>query len=472
MEVKITKKDVIWGYTAQFFNIGANAFLLPFILKLLPTEMLGIWYVFLSIAAFALMLDFGFQPTFSRNVAYIFSGATKLKKEGVDEECERLDGPNFSLLKNIIGTMRRFYGCVSAVSILLMLIVGTWYIDLKIDEATEISADRFTILLSWVMYCISVVLSFFYSYYNALLIGRGQMKEYNQMTIVTKMVYLLLAMIGLVCGYGIFAIAMANFLSIIVNRIFAVQFFNNEGVKEQLQQARKSDDKLFPIIWFNARKVGIGGIGSFFVQRGNTLFVSMFLPLDIVANFGLTTQIINILAGIAPLYQTTHLPEIYKYRINQNLKEIRRIFGESVFVFALIYVSASIFILLCGNLFLHWLGSETSLLPFFPLLLYLITQCLESNHGMAAQLITTRNEVPYVNAAILSGGCIALLTVLALAFTNLGILGAILPATIVQLSYNNWRWPSIVSKELKASYPRLFVEGFVSLRKFFFRHFK
>lgn len=471
MEVKITKKDVVWGYLAQFFNIGANVFLLPFILKLLPTEILGVWYIFLAIAGFALMLDFGFQPTFSRNVAYIFSGATRLKAEGVDEKAEKLDHPNYGLLKNIISTMKQFYGYISLVSVVLMLTIGSWYIDLKIGEITSIVVDESSILIAWVIFCTSTVLGFFYSYYNSLLIGRGLMKEYNQMTIITKVVYLILAISGLLLGYGIIAIATANLMSVIVNRLLAVYFFNRGEVREALRQASKSTDRLLPIIWFNARKVGIGGLGAYFVQRGNVLFVSMFLPLDIVGSFGLTTQIINILGGITPLYLSTHLPEIYKHRIQQNLQEIRRIFSESIFVFVSVYLALALLILFVGNLFLQMLHSDTLLLPFTPLLIYLIVQFLETNHGMAAQLITTRNEVPYVKAAIISGLCIAGLTLFFLSCTSLGVLGPILSAGIVQLSYNNWKWPSFVSKELKASYPRMFVEGFISLRQWFFRHF-
>ena len=40
MEIHITKKDVLWGYIAQFFNIGAGILLLPVILKLLPADRL------------------------------------------------------------------------------------------------------------------------------------------------------------------------------------------------------------------------------------------------------------------------------------------------------------------------------------------------------------------------------------------------------------------------------------------------
>lgn len=471
MEVKITKKDVVWGYLAQFFNIGANILLLPLILHLLPSEVLGIWYIFLAISGFALMLDFGFQPTFARNVTYLLSGATKLKAEGVDNEHEKLDHPNYGLLKDLIGTMKRFYGYISLVSLFLMLTVGTWFVDLKVNEIKDALVVHSDILIAWIVFCISTILGFFYSYYNALLNGRGMIKEYNQMTIITKIVYLLFAAIGLLSGYGIIAVAVANLISVIVNRVLAVYFFRRGEILGQLKQTNKSGERLFPIIWFNAKKVGIGSVGSYFVQRGNVLFVSIFLPLDVVANFGLTSQVMNILAALTPLYLTAHLPEIYRDRINQNFYEIRRIFAESVFVFIISYAAIAAVVLFGGNFLLDLLKSETRLIPFFPLFIYLIIQFLEINHGMAAQFITTRNEVPYVKASLVSGFCIAVLTLFFLSCTDLGVLGPILSAGLVQLAYNNWKWPSVVSKELKASYPRLFVEGFGSLRQWFFRHF-
>lgn len=467
MGIRITKKDVLWGYTAQFFNIGVNTLILPFVLHLLPPAILGVWYVFLSISAFALMLDFGFQPTFARNVAYVMSGATSLKAEGVDEHAVVLDHPNYGLLKNIIKTMRRFYAYVSLVSLVLMVTVGTWHVIQK----TESLPEQGTVLFAWFLFVFYTVLNLFYSYYNALLIGKGQVKEYNQMTIITKSVYLILAVVCLLLGYGIMAIAVANLVSVVVNRVLARYFFYKDGIALQLKEVEVTKERLFPIIWHNAKKIGIGSVGAYFVQKGNVLFLSMFLPLESVAPFGLTTQVITILSGLSPLYLSTHLPEIYKFQINHQLNEIRRVFGESVFVFVVLYVVGAIFILLWGNEILSLIDSKTHLISSFPLLLYLVVQFLESNHGMAALLITTRNEVPYVGASLISGGLIALITLLSLAFTNLGVMGVILSAGFVQLCYNNWKWPAVVCKELHANYIVFFKEGFASLRAFCARYF-
>lgn len=221
MEIHITKKDVLWGYIAQFFNIGAGILLLPVILKLLPADILGVWYIFLTISSLVQMIDFGFQPTFTRNVAYVFSGAVKLQAKGLDKGQTHLDHPNYPLLKNMISVMKRFYGGISLLVIFLLLTAGSWYID---DRTDHIAANE-EIMISWFIYTTSTVLNLYYSYYNALLVGRGLVKENNQLIIITRSTYLVLAALGLIAGYGLIAVATANFLSIIINRLVADSFF-------------------------------------------------------------------------------------------------------------------------------------------------------------------------------------------------------------------------------------------------------
>ena len=81
------------------------------------------------------MIDFGFQPTFTRNVAYVFSGAVKLQAKGLDKGQTHLDHPNYPLLKNMISVMKRFYGGISLLVIFLLLTAGSWYIDDRTNQS-------------------------------------------------------------------------------------------------------------------------------------------------------------------------------------------------------------------------------------------------------------------------------------------------------------------------------------------------
>ncbi len=82
----IDKKDVVWSYLGSFFRLAANIILLPFMLHFLSDDDLGMWYVFAGIAQFVVLLDFGFAPALSRNIAYVWCGAKELSREDINNE--------------------------------------------------------------------------------------------------------------------------------------------------------------------------------------------------------------------------------------------------------------------------------------------------------------------------------------------------------------------------------------------------
>jgi len=83
----IDKRDVLWSYASMFLLVGSGIILLPFMLNKMPSDTIGMWQIFQTITALVLLLDFGFRPSFSRNVSYIFSGVQMLQKELVPYWC-------------------------------------------------------------------------------------------------------------------------------------------------------------------------------------------------------------------------------------------------------------------------------------------------------------------------------------------------------------------------------------------------
>ena len=45
--------------------------------RTIPTEELGLWYVFLSLQGIAALFDLGFSPAVTRAAGYIWAGATE-----------------------------------------------------------------------------------------------------------------------------------------------------------------------------------------------------------------------------------------------------------------------------------------------------------------------------------------------------------------------------------------------------------
>lgn len=458
-KIIIDKADIIWSYVAQFFNMGASIIILPIILKILPQDVLGIWYIFLTIGAFVALLDFGFRSTFTRNVAYAFGGATILLKEGIDPSAPVMDKPNYALLKSIIKSMKIFYGAVSFIIFGLLAIFGTFYVS-YIFSSIDNSSD---ILWAWFIYIVAISIEFFYYYYASLLLGQGLIKENNILTIITKSVYIITAVVGLVCGYGIISVSFAICLSVIVNRIFAYRFFFKNGIKKLLNESQYYSQNILPIIRYNASKVGLAEFAIFFTTQGNIFFVSLFLPLSIVAQYGLTMQLILFVSRISQLYFQTYMPLFIQLQIEKRKDDIRRIFSESVLVMSLTYLSSALVIILFGNQILKLIHSQTYLLPTLPLILLFLVYYLDVNHVLPLLLLTTKNRIPYLYASLFSGFSIALLSPLFMGIFHWGIYGVILATGIVQLLYHNWKWPLVVLKDLGISYIQLYKLGFSSL---------
>ncbi|GIA51301.1 hypothetical protein VCSRO180_3001 [Vibrio cholerae] len=123
-----SKKDLLWGYLAQFLNIGSGIIIIPVAIKYLSVEDMGLWYLFIAIVGLAQLLEFGLQPTISRLTSYIYSGAKELKAEGIPSQGGSFD---HQLLFDLIHAAKIMYRYVSDGAALTLLIIGTAYLTVR-----------------------------------------------------------------------------------------------------------------------------------------------------------------------------------------------------------------------------------------------------------------------------------------------------------------------------------------------------
>ena len=82
------------------------------------------------------------------------------------------------------------------------------------------------------------------------------------------------------------------------------------------------------------------------------------------------------------------------------------------------------------------------------LIVMLIISTLEHNHAQSAGFIMADNKIPFFIPSLVSGAATVLLLWIFLGPLHWGIWGLILAPGIAQLAYQNWKWPSVVIKEL------------------------
>lgn len=448
--MNINKKDVLWSYLATFLKIASSVILFPFVLNKLPPETVGIWTIFISITALATLLDFGFNSCFTRNITYVFSGVSNLKKEGYETVINKDSKIDYGLLKGLIDAMRWFYLRIAIVLFVFYSSVGTYYINHLIEDY---SGDVMEVYFSWGILCLIVTYNLYTLYYESLLIGKGLIKKAKKILIVGHLSYLFIATSLITLGYGLIAIVSAQVVSVVIIRRLSFKAFFTDDLNLLLNSVKSRSKKdILKTITPNAVKVGFTSLGGFMVNKSSVFIGSLFLSLEEIAKYGISIQLIGVIAGLAGIYNITYQPKIANLRILNNINEIKKIFLRGQLVIFFTFLLGGMALVFFGDIVFNFIGSQTDLISSSLIILALLVSFLERNHSNAGAMLLSKNEVPFFKASLLSGLLTILLLLLLFEFKNYGILTLIIAPGLIQASYQNWKWPYEVIKELKLSF--------------------
>lgn len=453
MQVRISSKDLVWSYVGYFFTLFTNVIILPFAMKMVPAAELGLWYTFLGVGQIVSIFDGIFTGSISRNITYAWSGVKEIQAEGFERKKDDFGKPNYRMLISLLVTCKRIFTVVSMAVLVFFLTIGSIYIGY-----TARSLTGFFWLVSWIIYVAAIFLNLYYSYWLTALKSVGAMQEAQKASVVGKLIQIVISLLGLYFGKGILALAAAYLLSNIVLRIFGKYYLMHyEGIQKAFKEYSSEINKgeileNFRKIWFNAKKNGISAIGAFGITQSTTLICSVYLGLEETAAYGLCLQIITALAGVAMIYFNTKRPQITVLKISGNTakKEFIKTISLSVTIYWILYFMELVVVLFIGLPVIGLLKSNT-VVPADMLIFMGIYLFLENNHALFAGLIEMSNTVPYVSASIISAVAIVIGELLVVRYTAWGIYGLMIVQCVVQLCYNNWKWPSVICKEYDLS---------------------
>lgn len=441
----IGKKDIAWSYAGTAFKIGAGAFLLPFMLSQLPAETVGIFGIFQTITTLVVLLDFGFRPSFARNISYIFSGVKTLQKEGV-AYADSTSEVDYGLLKGSLIAMRRFYRWVALSLFALLALGGTTYFYFVLQKY---SGDYTDAIIAWILLVIINCYNLYTLYYEALLNGKGYIKRSQQINLIGQSIYIVLA-IGLIyAGFGLTAIVASQLVSTIIRRILMYRVFFTREMKARLEKANaKNSRTILSAITPNAVKMGLTQLGGFMVNKAAVLIAPMFIDLGLVACYTTTVMVMDVLAQCGTVFYQSYIPKLAQCRAEKDIKSLRHYYLLCIGSLVAIYIIGGLVWVLAGNQALTLIGSETRFVGETMLVVMLIISLLEHNHAVSAGFIMADNKIPFFIPSLVSGAATILLIWLFLGGFHWELWGLILAPGIAQLAYQNWKWPSVVIKEL------------------------
>jgi O-antigen/teichoic acid export membrane protein len=457
MQIKARLSDHLWNYAGTFFSLSNSVLLLPFLIYFLNADAIGLWYVFLAVSGFVSLFQLGFSPSFARNIAYGCSGVKSITRDG--RTLDFSDELDYFFIRKVILVCTRVYRVIAIVALLVVASIGTIYI---IHISSEIAIEDY--IPAWIIFCIAIFINLYYSYYESLLRGTGNITGLNKAIIISNCLKTILLIGCLLLGLGILSLAVGFLLQGITFRLLCRRFFyKTDNIGMHLRQCkipikREEISKLFSDISYNAFKDGIVSIANYMMTQAGSIICSLFLTLAETGIYSITFQLVNAVATISASMSISYQPALQSAFAINDKNTARDIISKTTALYCLIFPICLVLVVFIGVPILQFIKPtyDFDFLIFWGLGCYLF---LWKQQSMFASYIASTNRIPYARSFIVAATLGVLLSSLFTGYFKFGIWGFILGQAIAQILYNNWHWITVVCSELNVSYFTLVKNG-------------
>lgn len=446
MDVKVNRSDIVWSYLGVIVSFTASVITLPIVIYYLDDDQLGLWYVFNSVGAITVLFDFGFTVTFSRNITYCWSGASKLEKRGQGGEV--LNEPDYYLMRNILFTCKRIYFILAISALILLLTIGTLYI-LHISHHVE----GYSHIIAWFIYSVSAFLNLYFNYYDSFLRGVGAVKRANQNRVYARGVQLLLTIVSLILGFGILGMSIAYLAFGVVFQILGnYGFYNYKGIKTSLdkvtQRVNKAEIKeLFMTIWYNAWRDGIISLSFYLSSQATVILCSLYLSLKETGIYSVGMQIASVVSMLASTLYATYQPSMQSNWLKKNIDEVQRILTLILFVFISTFLMGAMAVIFVGLPILRLIRPDM-VIGMCLMSGIFISQFILQFRNCYTSYFSCTNRLDYMPSFLISSVVGLLLSVIFMQFFTMKAWGLILGQIVSQLVFNAWYWAWKAHREL------------------------
>lgn len=423
-----------WSFVSTALRMGGLVLLLPFILKTVPSDRLGLWYVFLTIGSLNTLIDIGFGPTMARATGYLWAGSRSLLPRGLVDakEGHRHGSPNYELLASLVETARWCYRMQAILIPLLIGLGGWWWIEQKIGGMP----DAWNLRLAWFFYVAGLTFNTAGALWPFLLQGINEVRLSQQIFTGALLLNYIFTLAGLFLGFDIWAMVFGHLLQAFVIRHFGKHFFWKKMKLGYSGPEQKVAWELLKTLWPMAWRSGLISIGIFFTTQANTLICSAKLGLRDTASYGLSLQLVWALLGVSVVWLGVKGPLMNQLRARGEVSSLVDVFVSRLRWCIATYWTGAVILLAFGPTLVHLIGSKTELLPRGQLFLLLFFMFFEMHQSLYAILVLSENENPFVVPVLVSGLLVGASSWIITPYY--GVTGMILSFGLVQMAFNHW----------------------------------
>ncbi len=440
---KLWQSSVLMTWMALGVRLGGFLILLPLVLYYFSAAEVSLWLLFSAIASFQLIADFGFGPTFSREIAYGFAGRSlvELHDDSVIQSPANVEdtvSPNWSSILSATAVMLWLYRRLSLLTLLLFAVLGTW----SAMGPIGLVAQPQEAWLAWIVVALTTAASIYGNAYTSFLIGANRIELQQRWEALVIGISLLVQCGALIAGTGLLGLVLVAQLGLVaqvlVNRSLALHVSDGRfGNTIDGNLDKHLLHKMWPAAW----RTAIGALMAIGVSRGVAIVMANLLVASESATVLLALRIMQAIAQISQVPFYTKIPELNRLRAGKKIALLAEKAGKSMRTSLWLYVVGAILVDLSARHLFTYIDSQTQFPDHLFWLVLMLAVFTERFGAMHIQLLLTSNKA----IAHVANGVTGVIWIVSL-FALFPIMGALaLPLSWLIAVTGFYAWYSVVS---------------------------
>lgn len=391
---RIWRSPAMMTWLALAVRLGGFAVLLPLVLADFTDAEVSVWLLFSAIAGFQTVADFGFGPTFSREIAYGFAGHSLVELQSPaalqqTDDADAKSSPNWAAIMSATAAMLWLYRRIALATFVLLAIFGTWAAMLPIGRI----AQSQTAWIAWGAVALTTAVTIYGNAYSSFLIGANRIELQKRWEAVISGISLFAQSMAVVLDTGLLGlvvVAQAGLVvQMLVNRLLAFYVsdgrFGNAGQNELNRQVLRS---MWPAAW----RTAIGTIMSLGVSQGMSIAMANLLAAAQAASVQLALQVMQIISQFSQVPYYTRIPELNRLRAGGQTAQLATAAAGAMRASLWAFVAVAIMVDLWARQLLVLIGSQTQFPDKLFWLVLMLAVFAERYGAMHIQLLLTSNK--------------------------------------------------------------------------------
>jgi len=391
---KILRSPAMMTWLALAVRLAGFGLLLPLVLANFTDAEVSVWLLFSAIASFQAVADFGFGPTFSREIAYGFAGRSlvELQNPAVLQQANNAgvtESPNWPAIASATTAMLWLYRRIALVTFVLLAIFGSWAAMVPIGR---IAQSQYA-WVAWSAVALTTAVTIYGNAYTSFLIGANRIELQKRWEAGISGISLLVQSLAVLLGMGLLGLVLVAQIGLVVqvlaNRMLAFHVsdgsFGNSGQSELNRQVLRS---MWPAAW----RTAIGAIMSVGLSQGMSIAMANLLAAAQAASVQLALRVMEVISQFSQVPYYTRIPQLNRLRAGGQSAQLAKSAAGAMRASLWIFVAGAIMVDLGVRPLLTLIGSQTQF-PDKLFWLVLMTAVYAERYGaMHIQLLLTSNK--------------------------------------------------------------------------------